>query len=567
MRAEGGNSPREEVWWVMEGVRLIQRTPSAYSYPLLIKSLLHSGMLYAPKQQIVYRDLVRYTYLELGERIHRLASALSGIGVRAGDTVAVLDWDSHRYLECFFAVPMMGAILHTVNIRLSPEQILYTMNHAEDMVVLVNEEFLPVVERISSKLKSVRSFVLMCDSAKRPSTSLPLAGEYEELLAKASPQFDFPDFSEDAQATVFYTTGTTGDPKGVYYSHRQLVLHTLGQASLGNLAPQAPFHWGDVYMPITPMFHVHAWGFPYMATMIGAKQVYPGRYEPEMLLKLIQKEGVTYSHCVPTILHMLLEHPMASQVDLSKWKVVIGGAAFPRGLARKALQMGANAWAGYGMSETCPVLTTALLKPHMLEWDMERQLDVRIKTGIPLPLVQICIADEEGNPQPRDGKSPGEIVVRAPWLTQGYLKDPERSEELWRGGWLHTGDIAVQDEEGYVKITDRLKDVIKTGGEWISSLELESLISQHEAVSEVAVIGQAHEKWGERPVAMVVLRAGASPEGFQESLKEFLGCFVERGIISKWAIPDRVHVVSQIPKTSVGKIDKREIRRQVAQKG
>jgi len=548
----------------MKPVRLIQKTPSAYSYPLLIKQLLKSGLVYAPRQEIVYRDLVRYTYLELEERIQRLAAALAGLGVGPGDTVAVLDWDSHRYLECFFAVPMMGAILHTVNIRLSPEQILYTMNHAEDSIVLVNEDFLPVLERILPELKSVERFVLLKDEPGSPETSVPLAAEYEDLLQSVSPYYDFPDFPEDAQATVFYTTGTTGDPKGVYYSHRQLVLHTLGQASLGNLAPQAPFHWGDVYMPITPMFHVHAWGFPYMATMIGAKQVYPGRYEPEMLLKLIEKEGVTYSHCVPTILHMLLEHPMASQVDLSRWKVVIGGAAFPRGLARRAIQMGADAWAGYGMSETCPVLTTALLKPHMRKWDMESQLDFRIKTGIPLPLVEIKIADEEGNPQPRDGRSAGEIVVRAPWLTQGYLKDPQRSEELWRGGWLHTGDIAVQDEEGYVKITDRLKDVIKTGGEWISSLELESLISQHEAVSEAAVIGQAHEKWGERPVALVVLRPGVPAQGFEENLKNFLGRFVERGTISKWAIPDRVYVVSEIPKTSVGKINKKEIRRQVA---
>lgn len=551
----------------MKGVRLIQKTPSAYSYPLLIKHLLYSGILYAPKQEIVYRDLVRYTYRELGERIQRLASALTNIGVGPGDTVAVLDWDSHRYLECFFAVPMMGAILHTVNIRLAPEQILYTMNHAEDTVVLVNEDFLPLLQQIASQLKTVRSFVLLSESGTKPQTSIPLAGEYEQMLCTASPSFDFPDFPEDAQATVFYTTGTTGDPKGVYYSHRQLVLHTLGQASLGSMAPQAPFHWADVYMPITPMFHVHAWGFPYMATMIGAKQVYPGRYEPEMLLRLVEKEGVTYSHCVPTILHMLLEHPMASKVDLSKWKVVIGGAAFPRGLARRALQMGINTWAGYGMSETCPVLTTALLKPHMYSWDMEKQLEFRIKTGIPLPLVQLRIADENNNPLPPDGKTSGEIIVRAPWLTQGYLKDPQRSEELWRGGWLHTGDIAFQDEEGYVKITDRLKDVIKTGGEWISSLELESLISQHEDVSEVAVIGQPHEKWGERPVALVVLRQGAKTEGIETSIREFLGRFVEKGMISKWAIPDRVLVMNEIPKTSVGKINKKEIRKRLTQEG
>ena len=549
----------------MKSVRIIERTRSAYSYPLLIKNLLYSGVLYFPDHEIVYRDLLRYTYRDFVGRVNRLASALTELGVGPGDTVAVLDWDSHRYLECFFAVPMMGAVLHTVNVRLSPEQILYTMNHAEDTIVLVNEDFVEMLEGIASELRTVKAYVLLSDRSKKIKGRLPIVGEYEDLLAKASPDFQFEDFSEDAQATVFYTTGTTGDPKGVYYSHRQLVLHTLGQASLGSMALQAPFHWGDVYMPITPMFHVHAWGFPYMATMIGAKQVYPGRYEPEMLLKLIEKEGVTYSHCVPTILHMLLEHPLASKIDLSKWKVVIGGAAYPRGLARKALQMGINTWAGYGMSETCPVLTTALLKPHMLDWDMERQLEFRIKTGIPLPLVHLRIADESGNPLPRDGRSSGEIVVRAPWLTQGYLKDPQRSEELWRGGWLHTGDIAFQDEEGYVKITDRLKDVIKTGGEWISSLELESLISQHEAVSEVAVIGQPHEKWGERPVALVVLREGAKQEETERSIREFLGRFVEKGTISKWWIPDRIVFVDEIPKTSVGKINKKEIRKRFTQ--
>ncbi len=320
----------------MKSVRLIHKTPSAYPYPLLIKQLLKSGLIYAPRQEIVYRDLVRYTYLDLAQRIQRLASALASLGVGPGDTVAVLDWDSHRYLECFFAIPMMGAILHTVNIRLSPEQILYTMNHAEDSVVLVHRDFLEVLERIFPDLKTVKNLVLLTDSPESPKTSLAFAGQYEELLEKASPSYDFPDFPEDAQATVFYTTGTTGDPKGVYYSHRQLVLHTLGQASLGNLAQESPFHWADVYMPITPMFHVHAWGFPYMATMIGAKQVYPGRYEPEMLLRLIEKEGVTYSHCVPTILHMLLEHPMASKVDLSGWKVVIGGGRLSQGACQES---------------------------------------------------------------------------------------------------------------------------------------------------------------------------------------------------------------------------------------
>ncbi len=549
----------------MSGVKLSPRTPSAYAYPLLIKQLLHSPILYAPQQEIVYRDQVRCTYSDLYKRIHRLAGALSALGVESGDIVAVLDWDSHRYLECFFAIPMMGAVLHTVNIRLSPEQILYTMNHAEDQWVLVHQDFLPMLEGIARDLRTVKGFILLGDGASTR-TSLRLKGEYEALLTQARDEFPFPEFGEEAQATLFYTTGTTGDPKGVYYSHRELVLHTLATAvAMGSFTAQGRFQSADVYMPITPMFHVHAWGYPYVATLMGAKQVYPGRFDPEVILRLIAEEGVTFSHCVPTILHMLLNHPLAQKTDLSRWKVMVGGASFPEGLARKALELGIDAYAAYGMSETCPVLTICNLKPHMLPWERERQIPVRVKAGFPIPLVDLRVVDETGEPVPRDGSTSGEIVVRTPWLTQGYYKDPERSEALWQDGWLHTGDIAHQDPEGYVRITDRLKDVIKTGGEWISSLELESLISQHPAVLEVAVIGVAHEKWGERPVALVVPRPGNEEADLQGGIRVFLGRFVETGRISKWAIPDRIQVVNEIPKTSVGKINKRVIRQNLGQ--
>lgn len=548
-------------------VRKIERAASAYSYPLIVKQLLHTPLVYAPDQEIVYRDTFRYTYRGLYERINRLASALESLGVGPGDTVAVLDWDSHRYLECFFAVPMMGAILHTVNIRLSPDQIVFTMNHAEDDVVLVHQDFVPVLESIRDKLPTVKKYVVMQEGPETPATSLPLAGEYESLLAQASNSYDFPEFDEDAQATTFYTTGTTGDPKGVYYSHRQLVIHTLGTiAAVAGYTAPGRFQSADVYMPITPMFHVHAWGFPFVATLMGAKSVYPGRYEPAMLLKLLQTEKVTFSHCVPTILHMLLTSPAAKEADLRGWKVVIGGSALPRGLAKAAMERGIEIYTGYGMSETCPVLTLANLKPHMMDWDIERQLDVRTKTGIPIPLVNLKVADvTSGKQVPSDGKTPGEIIVRSPWLTQGYFKEPARSEDLWAGGWLHTGDIANVDADGYVQITDRLKDVIKTGGEWISSLHLESLISQHQGVSEVAVVGVPDEKWGERPLAMVVPKADQVQTLAAEDLKKFLQQYVEQGLISKWGIPDIFLMVEQIPKTSVGKIDKKVIKKSVAQ--
>jgi fatty-acyl-CoA synthase len=546
--------------------RKIYKAPSAYPYPLSIKQLLHTPRIYAPDQQIVYRDRMRYTYRDLFDRINRLASALNALGVGPGDTVGVMDWDSHRYLECFFAIPMMGAVLHTINVRLSPEQVLFTMNHAEDALVLVHEDFLPILDAISTRLHTVQKYVVMREGTEEPATSLPVAAEYEEMLAKASDSYPFPELDEDTLATTFYTTGTTGDPKGVYYSHRQLVLHTLGTAvAMSSFKAPGRFQSDDVYMPITPMFHVHAWGFPFVATLMGAKHVYPGRYEPAMLLKLLESEKVTFSHCVPTILHMILTSPAAKAADLRGWKVVIGGAALPRGLAKAAMDRGIEIYSGYGMSETCPVLTLANLKPHMMEWDMERQLDIRIKTGMPIPLVDLKVVDfVSGEHVPRDGHTQGEITVRSPWLTQGYFKEPQKSEELWRDGWLHTGDIANMDEDGYVQITDRMKDVIKTGGEWISSLDLESLISGHQGVSEVAVVGVPDEKWGERPAAMVVAKAGLAAKLTADDLRSFMQEYVAGGSISKWAIPDRFIFVDKIPKTSVGKIDKKVIKKGIA---
>src|SRR5215469_6315844 len=342
---------------------LIEHTPSAYDYPLLIKHLLHTPLAVAPEQEIVYRDISRYTYRTLLQRIGRLATGLAGLGVKPGDTVAVMDWDSHRYLECYFAVPMMGAVLQTVNIRLSPEQILYTLNHARADVVLCLNDFLPLLDAIKENLETVKTFVLLSDggaTAEQTHSLVTFAAEYEDLLARSVQPFDFPDFDENTRATTFYTTGTTGNPKGVYFSHRQLVLHTL--AVLGSLASTPEhqrFHRGDVYMPITPMFHVHAWGMPYLATTLGLKQVYSGRYVPDLLCELLRGERVTFSHCVPTVLQMVLDGAKAKGVDLSRWTVLIGGAALARPLARRALEMGIDVFTGYGMSETCPVLTLA----------------------------------------------------------------------------------------------------------------------------------------------------------------------------------------------------------------
>ena len=540
----------------------IEVTPSAYTYPLLIKQLLHSAVATAGEQEIVYRDHSRYTYRQFFERLGRLANALSGLGVGPGDTVAVMDWDSHRYLEAFFAVPMMGGVLQTVNVRLSPEQILYTLNHAKADIVLVNAEFIPTLAIIKDQLETVKQFILISDDgATMSSFKVPYVGEYEALLAAASGHYDFPDFDENTRATTFYTTGTTGLPKGVYFSHRQLVLHTLGVATaLGCAVGQGRLHRDDVYMPITPMFHVHAWGMPYVATLLGLKQVYPGRYAPDSLLGLIQREGVTFSHCVPTILHMLLTSKASEGVDLSRCKMIIGGAAFPKGLAAVALARGMDVFTGYGMSETCPILTIAHVRDELP--DADAKAAERIRTGYSIPLVDLRTVDEEMLDVPHDGKASGEIVVRAPWLTQGYLHNPTASEDLWAGAYLHTGDIGVLDPRGMLTVTDRLKDVIKTGGEWVSSLELESIISQHPAVNEVAVVGVKDDKWGERPLAMIVLREGQTAEA--DDIRAHVQKFAEEGHISKFAIPDQVRFVASLARTSVGKLNKKAMREQLA---
>lgn len=392
--------------------RLIPAAAGAYQYPLLIKSLMLSGRRYEKSHEIVYRDQVRYSYATFNERVARLANVLSEAGVKAGDTVAVMDWDSHRYLECMFAIPMIGAVLHTINIRLSPEQILYTMNHAEDRFVLVNSEFVPLYQAVAGQLATVERTILLTDGAEKSAELPGLVGEYESLLAAASPRYDFPDFDENSIATTFYTTGTTGNPKGVYFSHRQLVLHTLAMAStIGSLDSIRLLGTSDVYMPITPMFHVHAWGTPYVATMLGVKQVYPGRYDPELLVELWKREKVTFSHCVPTILQMVMNARAAQGVDFKGWKVIIGGSALNRSLYEAAKARGIQLTAAYGMSETCPLISCAYLNDELLAGSEDERTTYRIKAGVPVPLVDAAIMDEQGRFLPADGESQGEPGV------------------------------------------------------------------------------------------------------------------------------------------------------------
>ncbi len=528
----------------------------AHAFPLLIKQLLLMPLAVRPQQEIVYGDKVRFDYRTLQTRIGQLAGLLTSLGVKRGDTVAVMDWDSNRYLESYFAVPMIGAVLMMVNIRLAPEQIAYTLNHSGARVLLANREFLPVLETIDEQLPDLRTRILLADEDGPLPTGF--VTEYEAGLREATPITCFPDFDENTRATTFYTTGTTGLPKGVYFSHRQLVLHSLAaMAALGSASSQGRLHRDDVYMPITPMFHVHAWGMPYVATLLGIKQVYPGRYLPGKLLALIAREKVTFSHCVPTILHMLLGDATAADTDLRSWKVIIGGAALPRALAQQALARGIDIFGGYGMSETCPLLTVAQIDAHALD-GADEELSLRTKAGIPVPLVDLRIVDEDMNDVAHDGVATGEVVVRTPWLTQGYLHNPDASTALWAGGYLHTGDIGNIDGGGYLRVADRIKDVIKTGGEWISSLALEDIIALHPAVNEVAVIGISDTKWGERPLPLVVRQDGSDVT--EADIIELVAARSRSGDISRYAIPDRVSFVDSLERTSVGKINKKKLR-------
>ncbi len=530
-------------------ISYLEPATNAYRYPLIIRQILDSALESQSQAEIVGSDGRRLSYPDLADRVGRLAWVLDKLGVRAGQTVAVLDWDSHRYLECYFAIPMMGAVLQTVNIRLSHAQIAYTLKSTCARTVLFHQDFAPLVAALEAELGPFDSLIVMTDDAPAP-LPFPVSGSYETLLDAAS-AFEFVDLDEDAIATTFHTTGTTGLPKAVAFSHRQLVLHALSSMAAFALQPDSmSFRRDDIYMPLTPMFHVHAWGVPYVATMLGVKQVYPGRYRPDRLAALNRDEGVTFSHCVPTVLQMLIE---AIDAPLTKpWKMVIGGAALTPSLREVALEKNLLASAGYGMSETGPLIA-------MARSDAPEEV---CRAGRVAPLVRARVVDEAMRDQPLDDVATGELVLRAPWLTQAYANDAEASEVLWRDGWLHTQDVASRAPNGDIAIRDRLKDLIKSGGEWISSLEMEALALEAQGVEEVAFVSAPSEKWSERPVAVLVPTRGAQDTA-QVVRAHFLSC-AQSGRISRYAVPDEIVIAEALPRTSVGKIDKRALRQMLA---
>ncbi len=545
---------------------LPEKVPWRPGYELTIKRILDRGLYLAPDSEIVYmasKGKGRYTLSEAASRMERLAAALASVGVGKLDRVATLDWNTHWHFEAYYAVPMMGAVLHPVNIRLAPAEIAYVMSHAGDKVVIVHKDFIKLLEAIGPKLKTLElAIVLDADEVPEKIGGIK-AVHYEDFIKEYGGKFEWPEVDENQPAAMGYTSGTTGLPKGVYHSHRMIVLHAMSGAL--HLAASGTFQLTakDTIMHVVPMFHVYSWGLPYIATLLGMKQVYPGRFHPKVLLDLIRDEGVTFTASVPTVLYMVLTEPGSEEYDLRGLKWVIGGSALPKGLALMAVKRGINIMVGYGLTETAPILTLATPRPEHAELPIEEQLDkVRLKTGYPIPLVDIQVVDPEMKPVPKDGKTMGEIVVRAPWVTPEYYKNPEKTEEAWRGGWFHTGDIAVWFEDGSILIVDRDKDVIKSGGEWISSVRLEDAISQHPGVAQVAVIAAKHPKWGERPVAIIVPKPGWEQKITTDEIREFLmKNFVEKGAIPKWWLPDKVVLAEDIPKTSVGKINKMLLRK------
>lgn len=469
--------------------RLIPAAAGAYQYPLLIKSLMLSGRRYEKSHEIVYRDQVRYSYATFNERVARLANVLSEAGVKAGDTVAVMDWDSHRYLECMFAIPMIGAVLHTINIRLSPEQILYTMNHAEDRFVLVNSEFVPLYQAVAGQLATVERTILLTDGAEK-SAELPPGRRIRVAAGRGQPALRLPRFRRElhrhhllhhrhhrqSERCVFQPPATGPAHPGDGFDHRQPGQHPPARY-------QRRVHADHPDVPCPRLGHSvrgdHARGQAGLSRALRSGTA--GR-------TVEAREGHLL-HCVPTILQMVMNARAAQGVDFKGWKVIIGGSALNRSLYEAAKARGIQLTAAYGMSETCPLISCAYLNDELLAGSEDERTTYRIKAGVPVPLVDAAIMDEQGRFLPADGESQGELVLRSPWLTQGYFREPERGEELWRGGWMHTGDVATLDGMGFIEIRDRIKDVIKTGGEWLSSLELEDLISRHPAVREVAVVG------------------------------------------------------------------------------
>ncbi|GIN86068.1 long-chain-fatty-acid--CoA ligase [Heyndrickxia sporothermodurans] len=524
--------------------------------PLTVGSLLERAEKFFPKKQVVSRTLSgihHLTYKEIGQRTRRLASSLEKLGVKKGDRVGTLAWNHHRHLEIYFAAPGIGAVLHTINLRLSPEHITYIINHAEDKMLFVDEDILPLIERVKDSLKTVKAYIIMTDQDKLPRTSLQPAYSYERLLESGDPKHPFiQNIDENDPAGMCYTSATTGNPKGVVYSHRGIVLHSF---ALG-LADTTAISEKDTCMAVVPMFHVNAWGMPFAATWFGSKQVLPGpMFTPKHLAEFIQEEKVSVTAGVPTIWLGLLNELERGSYDTSSLRAILcGGSAAPTAMIQAFEQKYKIPFLhAYGMTETTPLATISTLKSYQKDLDEAEVITIRSKQGLIVPGLEMKVIAGD-NEVKWDGKEMGELLIRGPWIANEYYKD-ERTKESFKDGWLYTGDVATVDEEGNVKLVDRTKDLVKSGGEWISSVDLENALMAHEAVFESSVVGVPHPQWQERPIACVVLKDSYKGKVNKQELLDFIA-----PQFAKWWLPDEIIFMDDIPKTSVGKFLKRELR-------
>ncbi len=523
--------------------------------PLLIQQIIEHAALNHGDTEIVSRrvegDIHRYTYRDARTRARQVAEALIALGIHPGDRIGTLAWNGYRHFELYYGISGMGAVCHTINPRLFPEQIVYIVNHAEDRLLFVDLNLLPAVEKLLPQLKTVRHVVAMTDRAHLPAgLDIPNLLVYEELLHDKPGTYEWPEFDERTASSLCYTSGTTGNPKGVLYHHRSTVLHAYGSALPDTLGLSAR----SVVLPVVPMFHVNAWGLPYSGPLVGAKLVFPGpALDGASLYELFEKEGVVFTAGVPTVWLALLNHMRANNLRLSTLKyAVIGGSAAPPAMIEAFdKEFGVEVLHAWGMTEMSPLGTVNHPKARHAALSASELLEVRLKQGRPPFGVDMKIVDDSGKDLPRDGKAFGDLMVRGPWITSGYFKG-EGGEALV-DGWFPTGDVATLDPDGYMQITDRSKDVIKSGGEWISSIDLENAAMAHPAVAEAAVIGVAHSKWDERPLLIVHRKAGATVD--KKELLEFLA-----GKVAKWWLPDDVQFVDAIPHTATGKILKTRLR-------
>jgi fatty-acyl-CoA synthase len=526
-------------------------------FPLTLQQVFERGTRLFPEREIVTggsAGVHRYTYGDMARRVHRVADGLRQLGLQPGDRVATFSWNHYRHLELYFAVPMMGSVLHTLNIRLFHDQVTYIVNHAADRFICVDRSLLPVIRKLEPSFESVERLIVIDDGGDN---DVGDALDYEQLVSSGAEQFDFPPLDENDAAMMCYTSGTTGNPKGVAYSHRALTLHSFGACQVDSTAISER----DTVMAMVPMFHANAWGLPYASTFVGAKQVFPGNsMHPDAVLPLLQAEGVTLAAGVPTIWIAALPLLQSGKYDIScTTRIAVGGSAAPRSLIEAYDKLGLNILHAWGMTELSPIGTVSRLRRELLAEPASVQLDYRARQGPAVPGVEVRVLDGEGNDVPWDGKTMGELVVRGPWVAASYYNDDRGAASFTADGWFRTGDVVTIQANGYIEIADRTKDLIKSGGEWISSVALENALMAHPKVLEAAVIAVPDERWGERPLACVVPRPEFRGTVSDAELVEHLSQH-----FAKWSLPEHYLFLDELPKTSVGKFDKKAMRQQHA---